>query len=83
MLKILIVDDQPAVCVALQVLFEIHGLTALVANRPEEVEDIIATEDVGVVVQDMNFSQDKTSGQEGVDLFRAIRRPIPTCRCCS
>jgi DNA-binding NtrC family response regulator len=77
MLKILIVDDQPAVCVALQVLFEIHGLTALVANRPEEVEDLIATEDIGVVVQDMNFSQDKTSGQEGVELFRAVRRLDP------
>jgi len=77
MLKALIVDDQPAVCIALQVLLEIHGIPSIVAHRPSEVLDIISAEDIGVVVQDMNFTEDKTSGAEGVELFRAIRRLDP------
>ena len=46
-------------------------------NRPEEALDLIATEDIGVVVQDMNFTQEKTSGEEGVALFRAIKKLDP------
>ena len=73
-MKVLIADDQPAVCSALQLLFELHGLQSLVVNRPEEALDLIATEDIGAVVQDMNFTQEKTSGEEGVALFRAIKK---------
>ncbi len=73
-MKVLIADDQPAVCSALQLLFELHGLTSIVVNRPEDALDLIATEDIGAVVQDMNFTQEKTSGEEGVTLFRAIKK---------
>jgi DNA-binding NtrC family response regulator len=76
-MKILIVDDQQAVCIALRVLFEIHGLPSIVAERPEEVLEIIAGEDIGLVIQDMNFSIENTSGAEGRELFRAIRRLDP------
>ncbi len=72
-MKVLIVDDQPAVCTALEVLFELHGIETLVAHAPAEVLDLIAREDVGVVVQDMNFTDNRTTGEEGVALFRAIR----------
>ena len=73
-MKVLIADDQPAVCSALQLLFELHGLPSVVVNRPDEALDLIATEDIGTVVQDMNFTQEKTSGEEGVALFRAIKK---------
>ncbi len=76
-MKVLIADDQPAVCAALQLLFELHGLAALVVNRPEEALDLIATEDIGAVVQDMNFTQERTTGEEGVALFRAIKQLDP------
>ena len=76
-LKVLIVDDQPAVCAALELLFELHGLAALVARTPEEALSFIAAEDIGAVVQDMNFRRDATSGAEGLDLLRAIKRLDP------
>ena len=72
-MKVLIVDDQLAICTALEVLFELHGIETLVAHGPSEVLDLIAREDIGVVVQDMNFTANKTSGEEGVALFRAMR----------
>ncbi|MES1207153.1 MAG: sigma-54 dependent transcriptional regulator [Pseudomonadota bacterium] len=77
MLKVLIVDDQPAVCTALELLFEVHGLQALAVHRPEDALDLIATEDIGAVVQDMNFTQQNTNGEEGVRLFHAIKKLDP------
>ncbi len=35
-LKILVVDDQPAVCAALELLFDVHGLETLIARTPDE-----------------------------------------------
>jgi DNA-binding NtrC family response regulator len=73
-LKVLIVDDQPAVRTALEVLFELHGLESLTASSPEEALDLVASEDIGAVVQDMNFTQHDTTGESGVALFRALRQ---------
>jgi DNA-binding NtrC family response regulator len=72
-LKVLIVDDQIAVRTALEVLFELHGLESLTAASPEEALDLVASEDIGAVVQDMNFTQHDTTGESGVALFRALR----------
>jgi len=71
--KVLIVDDQAGVRESLQVLFELHGLESLAATNPDEALDLVASEDVGVVVQDMNFAQHATTGESGVALFRALR----------
>jgi DNA-binding NtrC family response regulator len=73
-LKVLLVDDQPAVRTALEVLFELHGLESLTAASPEEALDLVASEDIGAVVQDMNFTQHDTTGESGVALFRALRQ---------
>ncbi len=75
--KVLVVDDQRSVCTALELLFEVHGLTTLVAYSPQDAMDAVSTEDVGVIVQDMNFTRDTTSGNEGVELMRAIRKLDP------
>jgi len=75
--KVLIVDDQPAVCKALKVLFEIHGIGCETAFTPLEALDKIHRKEIGVVIQDMNFGRDKTSGEEGVELFRRIRSEHP------
>lgn len=71
--KVLIVDDQAGVRESLQVLFELHGLEPLTATTPDEALDLVASEDIGVVVQDMNFTQHDTTGESGVALFRALR----------
>jgi DNA-binding NtrC family response regulator len=77
MSKVLIVDDQMPVRIALETLFEVHGLEPISVGTAEEALDLVATEDVGAVVQDMNFSQNETSGDEGVALFRAVRKLDP------
>ncbi|HEX2657634.1 MAG TPA: sigma-54 dependent transcriptional regulator [Polyangia bacterium] len=77
MLKVLIIDDQPAVRTALETLFEVHGLPAVSVGSPEEGLHLLATEDIGAVVQDMNFTQENTDGAEGAKLFRTIRELDP------
>src|SRR5512141_1174092 len=77
MAKVLIVDDQPAVRTALETLFDVHGMPVLAAGTVSEALDLIAREDIGAVVQDMNFTQNQTSGKQGVKLFRAIRALDP------
>jgi DNA-binding NtrC family response regulator len=78
-LQVLIVEDQPAVSTALRVLFEIRGVDCIEARSPAEALKVLegGADDIGVVVQDMNFRPEATAGEEGVALFRDIRRRVP------
>ena len=76
-MKILIADDQDAVRQALDLLFSLEGLPVLTARSREEVLRLVADEDVGVVLQDMNFSAQSTSGEEGAALFHEVRQLDP------
>ena len=74
---VLIIDDNAAVCMALDVLFSLHDIASLRAASPTEGLAILASEPVDLVIQDMNFTADTTSGAEGVALFREIRLHHP------
>jgi len=74
---VLIIDDNAAVAMALEVLFSLHDIAALRALSPEEGLGLLAREPVDLVIQDMNFTADTTSGAEGVALFGAIRARYP------
>ena len=74
---VLIIDDNAAVGIALDVLFSLHDIASLRAASPEEGLALLAREQVDLVIQDMNFTADTTSGEEGVALFRAIRKEYP------
>jgi len=74
---VLIIDDNAAVGIALDVLFSLHDIAALHATSPEEGLALLEREAIDLVIQDMNFSADTTSGAEGVTLFRAIRKQYP------
>jgi DNA-binding NtrC family response regulator len=74
MRTVLIVDDNPAVGEALSLLLSLHDIRPLIALTPEDGLAALDRELVDVVIQDMNFTADTTSGEEGVALFRAIRQ---------
>ncbi len=75
--KILIVDDNPSVCIALELLFGIHDLDAQSCYTPHEALAIVRQQSVSLVIQDMNFSQDTTSGEEGKQLYYQLRELQP------
>ncbi|HEX7341119.1 MAG TPA: sigma-54 dependent transcriptional regulator [Rhodanobacteraceae bacterium] len=77
MRSVLIIDDNPSVTEALSLLLSLNEVRPLTAATPHEGLARLAHERVDVVIQDMNFSADTTSGEEGVALFRAIRERHP------
>jgi len=77
MSNILVIDDNRAVCTALDVLFSLHDIHTLHAESPREGLDLLQREQVDLVIQDMNFEADTTSGDEGTALFHQIRARHP------
>jgi DNA-binding NtrC family response regulator len=73
MRTVLVIDDNPAVGAALSLLFSLREIRTHVAHSPQDGLALLAGERIDLVVQDMNFSADTTSGAEGAELFRAIR----------
>jgi len=77
MRTVLVIDDNPAVTEALEVLFALHDIAVTRASSPEEGLRRLEETATDLVIADMNFSADTTSGEEGVELFRAIRKSYP------
>jgi DNA-binding NtrC family response regulator len=77
MRTVLIIDDNPAVAQALQLLFGLHDIRTLSALTPQKGLALLARESCDLVIADMNFSADTTSGEEGAALFRAMRASHP------
>ena len=77
MSTILVIDDNRAVCTALDVLFSLHDIRTLQAQSPREGLELLQREQVDLVIQDMNFEADTTSGDEGTALFHQIRARHP------
>lgn len=71
--KVLLVDDNPAVLEALSLLLEIHGFDVVTATEPNAALQVVSFQRIALVIQDMNFSADTTSGEEGQTLFYALR----------
>jgi len=77
MATILVIDDNPAVATALEVLFSLRELRTVSADSPAAGLAALQREPVDLVIQDMNFHGDSTSGDEGRALFHAIRARFP------
>jgi DNA-binding NtrC family response regulator len=74
---ILIIDDNSAVASAMEVVLRLRDIRTIAAQSPEEGLALLARERIDLVIADMNFSTDTTSGEEGAALFRALRAAQP------
>jgi sigma-B regulation protein RsbU (phosphoserine phosphatase) len=73
-MRALIADDQPDVIEALRLLLKQEGYQIETANSPAAVLDNLSAGDFDVLLMDLNYARDTTSGQEGLDLLRSIRK---------
>ncbi len=71
--QILIVDDNPDILEALELLLILHGYSVLLADNEKQALMAVSNKQVDLVIQDMNFSQGITSGREGESLFKSLR----------
>ncbi|MBL8297180.1 MAG: sigma-54-dependent Fis family transcriptional regulator [Rhodanobacteraceae bacterium] len=77
MRTVLVIDDNPAVTTALAVLLSLNEIRSVSAATPGEGLALLEREAIDLVIADMNFHLDTTSGEEGIALFRAIRARYP------
>ncbi len=74
---VLIIDDNRSIAMALEVLLSLHDIATVCAESPEQGLALLQQTPIDLVIQDMNFTADTTSGEEGVALFREIRQRHP------
>lgn len=75
--SVLLIDDNAAIRTALEILLSLQGLAVRQAETPDQGLAILDTGEIDLVIQDMNFRREATSGEEGVDLFHRIRSRHP------
>ena len=71
--SVLVADDQPDVRTSLHLALKCAGFDAQMADSPEAVLTAIALRQYDVVLMDLNYTRDTTSGGEGLDLLPRIK----------
>ena len=71
--RTLIADDQADVRAALRLLLKGAGYQTEAADSPAAVLDAIKQQKFDLVLMDLNYARDTTSGREGLDLISRIQ----------
>jgi DNA-binding NtrC family response regulator len=71
--RVLIADDQADVIEALRLLLKAEGFEIEAASSPAGVLAAVENRDFDVIVMDLNYTRDTTSGKEGLDLLLRIK----------
>jgi DNA-binding NtrC family response regulator len=71
---VLVADDQPDILKAMRLLLKGEGMRAKTVATPDEVLAAIEKQAFDVVLIDLNYARDTTSGQEGLDLIKSIQK---------
>jgi DNA-binding NtrC family response regulator len=75
--RILIADDQPDVLAALRLLLKAEGYQMETAASPAAILAAVALHDYDLLLMDLNYARDTTSGQEGLDVLRQLMARDP------
>ena len=76
--RILIADDQADVLAALRLLLKAEHYNIVTASSPAGVIKTVESEDLDLVLIDLNYARDTTSGSEGLELLPRIQALDPT-----
>src|SRR5688572_8736675 len=75
--RTLIADDEPDILIALRLLLKSEGYQAETVSSPAAVLEAISRSQFDVVLMDLNYARDTTSGREGLDLISRIQALDP------
>jgi DNA-binding NtrC family response regulator len=75
---VLIADDQPDILEALRLLLKPEGLAVETAASPAAVIRAVGAREFDLLLVDLNYSRDTTSGAEGLDLLEQLHAYDPT-----
>jgi DNA-binding NtrC family response regulator len=72
--RFLVADDQPAILDALRQLLKNEGFEMESATSPAGVLAALEARDFDVILIDLNYTRDTTSGREGIDLLTHLQK---------
>lgn len=75
--KILIIDDDEDVLLAAKLLLKKHAQQVIIEKNPKKIPFLLNNDTYDVILLDMNFSKDITSGKEGFHWLNEITTKDP------
>ena len=76
-IRVLVADDQPHILEAVELLLAPQGIGVDCVRSPRLLIEALGQSDYDVLLIDLNYTRDTTSGQEGLDLLSRIREYDP------
>jgi DNA-binding NtrC family response regulator len=77
MKRVLVIDDNPDILDALDLLLSLHDYQVTTVSTLKDAVIAVSNQRIDLVIQDMNFSQGTTSGDEGKSLFYQLKELAP------
>jgi DNA-binding NtrC family response regulator len=72
-MRVLVADDQPPILEAVELLLQPQGIHVDCVRSPHRLLKALGEAEYDVVLIDLNYTRDTTSGQEGIDLLARIQ----------
>jgi len=72
-IRVLVADDQPHILEAVELLLTPKGIAVDCVRSPQLLLEALGERDYDVLLIDLNYTRDTTSGQEGLDLLARIQ----------
>jgi DNA-binding NtrC family response regulator len=76
-IRVLVADDQPHILEAVELLLEPQGIHVDCVRSPQLMLEALGQSDYDVLLIDLNYTRDTTSGQEGLDLLARLQEIDP------
>ncbi|ARS35303.1 sigma-54-dependent transcriptional regulator [Pontibacter actiniarum] len=76
--RILVIDDNEDVLFSAKMLLRKHAREVVMEKNPKKIPFLLSNEDFDLILLDMNFSQDITSGQEGFYWLKEVLKYDPS-----
>ena len=76
-IRVLAADDQSYILEAVELLLSPQGIAVDSVRSPQALLDALGEHDYDVLLIDLNYTRDTTSGQEGLDLLARIQEFDP------
>jgi DNA-binding NtrC family response regulator len=76
-IRVLVADDQPHILEAVELLLSPHGIHVECVRSPQLLLEALSQTDYDVLLIDLNYTRDTTSGKEGLDLLARLQEIDP------
>lgn len=76
-IRVLVADDQPHILEAVELLLEPQGIKVECVRSPQLLLEALGQSDYDVLLIDLNYTRDTTSGKEGLDLLARLQEIDP------